>query len=134
MRKIEGLNIVKMKKFFLMTIIGVLFMSCSQFSLRNSEENIKEDILKLTPIGSSMNEVIEVINNNKNWQILSNGTWKQWSSLSEYEIQQQKDNITRIKTIRVLLGRWLMQNVSAGWELDENGIVIDVNIRKTMAK
>lgn len=134
MRKIEGLNIVKMKKYFLMTIIGVLFMSCSQFSLRNSEENIKEDILKLTPIGSSMNEVIEVINNNKNWQILSNGTWKQWSSLSEYEIQQQKDNITRIKTIRVLLGRWLMQNVSAGWELDENGIVIDVNIRKTMAK
>ena len=134
MRKIEGLNIVKMKKFFLMTIIGVLFMSCSQFSLRNSEENIKEDILKLTPIGSSMNEVIEVINNNKNWQILSNGTWKQWSSLSEYEIQQQKDNIIRIKTIRVLLGRWLMQNVSAGWELDENGIVIDVNIRKTMAK
>jgi len=134
MRKIEGLNIVKMKKYFLMTIIGVLFMSCSQFSLRNSEENIKEDILKLTPIGSSMNEVIEVINNNKNWQILSNGTWKQWSSLSEYEIQQQKDNIIRIKTIRVLLGRWLMQNVSAGWELDENGIVIDVNIRKTMAK
>ena len=109
-------------------------MSCSQFSLRKSEENIKDNILKLTPIDSSLDEVIGVIKNNKKWQVLSNGTWKQWLSLSDNEIQQQKNNIIRTKTIHVLLGRWFLTYVSAYWNLDDDGIIIEINIRKTMAK
>jgi len=123
-----------MKKIFLLFFIGVLFMSCSQFSLRKSEENIKDNILKLTPIDSSLDEVIGVIKNNKKWQVLSNGTWKQWLSLSDNEIQQQKNNIIRTKTIHVLLGRWFLTYVSAYWNLDDDGIIIEINIRKTMAK
>lgn len=49
--------------------------------LRKSQEQITEDILKLTPIGMSMEEVVCVIENNKKWEwsghINPNGFLKQ---------------------------------------------------------
>jgi hypothetical protein len=129
-----NINNMKIIKYIFVTIFGVIFISCSSNLLRKSEEKIRDDILILTPIGSNMDEVIEVIKNNKEWQIQRDGIFKRWSSLSDYQIQRQMDHYVSVKSISVLLGRWFLRYVDATWKLDENGMVIDIHVRKSMAK
>jgi len=118
-------------------IIGALSTLTSpdtSFWLRNPEEKIRADIVKLTPIGSDMDAVINLIASNKKWKIFREGTFKRWAELSDDERRQQTDFFIRIKRINVLLGRWSMDYADATWTLDEDRRVIDVHVRKTMAK
>ena len=48
-------------------ILGGIIVAISLNPLRKSEEEIREETLELTPIGSSMEQVIEVIGNNSRW-------------------------------------------------------------------
>jgi arginine deiminase len=51
-------------------ISGVIVLHLSN-PLRRSETRIREDILKITPIGTSMDEVIEIIQNNEKWELFN---------------------------------------------------------------
>ena len=53
-------------------ILGVSLMACSSRSpseelLRRSTEEIREYLLELAPIGSGMDEVIELVRSNEEW-------------------------------------------------------------------
>ena len=49
----------------LLTFILILLSN----PLRKSNENIRKDLLKIMPIGTNMEEIIEQINKNKKWEI-----------------------------------------------------------------
>jgi len=49
----------------ILTLVGII-MAISN-PLRKSEENIRKDILELTPIGLNIEDVIKIIENNEKW-------------------------------------------------------------------
>lgn len=59
-------------KYFIIILIiiflGTTLTSCSN-SLRHSEKQIKEDLLTLTPIGTNMEEVTQVIEDSDRWEL-----------------------------------------------------------------
>ena len=56
---------------FLLVSLGMIIVGCSSDPLQKSEELIREDILELTPIGMSMDDVLEVIKSEEKWTIMS---------------------------------------------------------------
>jgi len=126
-----------MKKIIVFTLLALLIISlgvfvigCLSNPLRRSEERIREDILALTPIGSSMEDVIEVIDSNE-W-------WNWFGNINHYSGFSSADRTTpnaRVgeQSIRILLGEYrniFITSVVAFWGFDEDGYLIDIRIRK----
>jgi len=147
-----------MKKILIIASIIILLIAIAiiptwkPFSpLRKSEEQIKEDLLKITPIGMNLDDVISVIEKKTRWKIHNNGSLK---SLSEAPINYNilsdfgysitvntpkgQKNFTKTigtKSIRVTIGHYLNPfetSVLVFWGFDEEGILIDLDIRKDM--
>ena len=93
--------------------------------LRKSPEKVEKDILKITPIGMDMEDVINVLNNKKGWQIdfisYDHGYIERLNSLST-------------KTVNADLGKYsnlLYETyVEAFWGFDDNFKLIEVYVRK----
>ena len=74
-----------MKKFILFAFLALLVIivvvvvtffvieSSNPLPLRESDEEIRENILELTPIGMDIENVLKVIESNKEWKILLDG-------------------------------------------------------------
>ena len=109
-------------------ILGVVMMTLLN-PLRKSEKGIRKDILKLTPMGSSMEEVIRIIE--------SNEKWKNMYVNHEYPSEHtnlNNDTIIGAKSIKVLAGKYntiLDTYVEIYWGFDENEKLIEIGIRKT---
>jgi len=112
-----------------------VFVSLSN-PLRKSDEEIRENLLKITPIGTSMEDVLKAIENNKKWKILQEGSWKSWPSLPDKIVSIYKNFFIKIKLINVLLGTYwgfFEMYVGAHWKFDENLKLIDIYIQKNSA-
>jgi len=111
-------------------IISVVVIIFSN-PLRRSNERIRADMLKLTPIGTSMKDVIQVIESNKSWE------WRgQYIANIGYSTDESLNNRIGSQSIRVTLGTYshgFIVYVLAFWGFDEDGILIDVHIRKDIA-
>ena len=91
---------------------------------------IQMRILILTPIGTSMEDVIKVIENNKKWRVLQNSGYEPWSTVSDAFIEDTKDR----KTIVIQIGTYytpFTTDVSVAWRFDDDLKLIKVEVSKS---
>ncbi|MCL2383764.1 MAG: hypothetical protein FWC79_06535 [Oscillospiraceae bacterium] len=132
-------------------VLGVIMFMMLSNPLRRSEERIREDALQLTPIGLTMEEVIEAIENNSDWTnehviydrgyaIMRAGPAGNHTYFPT--IYYNEDDIVFIKTVGVKTIRLDIGNyhnplsntiVLVHWAFDENGELIDIAIRKEVS-
>ena len=110
--------------------------------LSKPEEEIREDILKLTPIGMSMYDVIKVIEHE--WQIDDWGFGHGMGNSIDFENGIVRPHVQGpvlpsigVKSINILLGSYRGNHmvlsdtfVYASWGFDENSELIDVFVSK----
>ena len=100
-----------------------------KINFRKSEEKIQENLLKVTPLGTSMEDVLRVIEINKKWELV-------WIS-TEYphnDTNLHADYIIGDKSIKAYIGNFgiiFETSVEAYWGFDENDKLIEIGIRKT---
>ena len=107
-------------------ILGVIAVTYATNPLRKSEEEIKANILKLTPIGTSMDDVINVIESNESWG------WEGYISPNGFPVDVSGDPIGE-KSISVILGSYrniFKTYVLSRWVFDENSKLIEVFVNK----
>jgi len=108
--------------------------------LRRSSEQIRRSMLKLTPIGSRMEEVLNLIGENPKW------TLRHISDSSGYslaggrpnppapdELAERPEAIIGTQTIRAYLGAYgllFQTGVSVFWGFNEDSLLIDLHVRK----
>lgn len=119
--------------------LGLIILSFLTNPLRRPEEQIKAYILELTPIGTSMEDVTIIIDNNKKWEA-PRIFYESGVSYADLGYPSKPDDIALGKTtiigeksIRTVIGRY--QNffqvvVDVLWAFDENGDLIDVFVQK----
>ena len=126
--------------------------------LRGSDEKIRKHILELTPIGMDMEEVIEVIGNNKKWRVVGIDYEKgyllqkpppypEYARIAEdgYPIIGEKsieiftkytgeyslsEFFSAPNIIGSVLGLFSTAYVTASWGFDENSKLVDVEVFK----
>jgi len=105
-------------------VIIVLVIRMLSNPLRKSEEDMRETILELTPIGMSMDDVIKVIEDKDEWKLRH--IWH------EYGYRDYSQGEIGVKSIRVYLGEYNLSTtgVSVFWGFDENSKLIDVYVLK----
>ena len=122
-------------------ILTVIFMIL-YYPLMRSEKRIRNDILKYTPIGLSMVEVLSVIENKNNWILEKinedRGYINYDVTIPNTNPNTPHDSVPFVvgeKSIRVYLGKsWTFGHcVQASWGFDKDGKLIDVYVRKTLA-
>lgn len=118
----------------LVSVIAILTLN----PLRASEDVIRERILKATPTGTSMEEVIDIIDSQEAWELLwidsDKGFSAQWTHLN-YTVHRDGRYIVGEKSIKVFLGEYFSLRtfctpVSVFWGFDEKGILVDVQAIK----
>lgn len=139
-----------MRKFLLYTLLAVatiilLNIVVNSFSpLKKPEEKIKESILKLTPIGMSIDNVIKVIEGKKEWTDLRKNYErgvvfdKRIGRPTDYANYVEKlsnhFDIIGEKSTHVLMGNYsgflVDVYVVSWWSFDEDSKLIDVIIGK----
>lgn len=122
-------------KYALIAVAGVLvvvFFVITLNPLRRSQEHIRERMLTLTPIGTSMEDVVKTIEGKEKWKvwnISSDGNWKPLTQDSE----SYMDILIERKSIEVLLGEYrtiFITSVRVYWEFDEDLKLIDITVKK----
>ena len=103
--------------------------------LRRSEEQIRADMLKLTPIGMNMDDVIKIIGENPKWEIRHIRDWIGYGMAGgrPTDFTSIEENIVGVKSIRVYLGqyrRFFAVGVSVFYGFDENSKLIDIAVLK----
>ncbi|MCL2354732.1 MAG: hypothetical protein FWC68_02410 [Oscillospiraceae bacterium] len=129
-------------------VLGGIIIMALLNPLRKSEESIREDILELTPIGLTMEEVIETIENNREWTnehlIFDRGYAIMRAGVEgDYiffpVIYYSENNVNFIKTVGVKAIRLNIGNyhsplsetvVLVYWAFNENGELIDIAVDK----
>ena len=119
---------IKVIAIFLLIVI-VLSGVYMSHPLWGSEERVKSRILKETPIGMHMEDVIAVIEGNRKWEIryidYENGYYSKGAGPWVGE-----------KSIRVYIGSYkyallIDVSVTVFWGFDENEILTDVDVWKS---
>ena len=128
MRKNVVLVMIAALAFFL--LIGVFIV----FSVNPNMQPagwIKQDLLKLTPIGTSMEEVIAAVESNENWKIMSinekNGYLAEGSSSVPGTEIFVGEKFVRASLEKHFMGVY----VSAYYGFDENSELIDIKVVKS---
>ena len=129
-----------MKKIIIFTLLGLVLIAVGVYAisyltnpLKRSEERIRYDILALTPIGSSIEDVIGTIENNESWE---------WSGhINRYHgFPADANNNVRVgeQSIRVTIGRYqginrfpYVTHVVVFWGFDESSKLIDIRVWKS---
>jgi|GEM_PF-981483 len=99
--------------------------------LRRSEEAIRNNVLRQTPIGSTIEDVIQVIDNNESWS-----WWGRHIADIGYPADATLNTRIGSQSIGVNLGKYsggFDVYVVAFWGFDDDGILLDVRIRKDVA-
>jgi hypothetical protein len=130
---------VKKKMIFVLIPVGTIILTMVIMMLLNplflrSERQIRSNILKLTPIGMSIDEVVETVRNETKWETLTQTGWIPLASFTEDIIQSYMYERAEAGLIWLFLGRSFgYYSVTADWKFDENGKLVDVTVRKELA-
>ena len=115
----------------MMVIVAVI----ASDPLRRSNTHIREQVLKITPIGTNMENVIEIIENNDKWEIENvyyGSDYTNQKPLSPELPTESEGSPTWDKSILVLGGEYrtiFITSVTIFWEFDEDSKLIEINIR-----
>ena len=119
--------------------LGLIILSYLTNPLRRPEGQIREDILEITPIGTSMEDVIKIIENNKKWEAprIFNECGVSYADLGwpskPDDLALGKITVIGEKSIRTIFGRYqafFQVLVDVHWAFDENAKLIDIFIQK----
>lgn len=119
----------------LLLIALVVFIEIVSNPLRRPPERIREDLLKVTPIGMDMEEVIQVIESNKKWE-LGNIVYQNGYGMDKWGTPGGSgDTIIGEKYIWAIIDEYrnyfiIIVDVSAFWGFDEESKLIDIAVRK----
>ncbi len=104
--------------------------------LRKSQEHIRNDILRLTPIGTSMEDVIKIVKSKREWEIdyISHDHGYRRPGTPEHsDIALGRETIVGEKSIRVFVGEYrniFITSVSVFWGFDKNSKLIEIYVWK----
>ena len=106
--------------------LSILILVTILNPLRRSEEHIRRSMLEDTPIGTSIEDVIDIIENKEKWEIIyvsyEHGYFRRGPSVGE-------------KSIRALIGDYgflfLKTSVSVYWGFDEDSKLIEIAVWKS---
>lgn len=129
----------------LIIILGVVIISCSSNPLRKSENQIRESVLGITPIGMNMDDVMAILENKGKWDNLTE--YDKWGVLYDERLGRpthyanyieefsEHFDIIGEKSISIHMGHYPVflaeMYVRAWWAFDENSQLIDVIIEKS---
>ena len=128
-----------MKKNIIFGLIGlvvlVIIISVLSNPLIRSSKQIRKDLLKLTPVGTSMEDVLSVIENNKKWIVRmtdeDSGYFINENGVMIHALPGISHTVVGKKSIRVFLGKYFMGvYVDAWYGFDENSNLIDIGVFK----
>jgi hypothetical protein len=117
------------------TVVALIIMAALLLNpLRRSEKSIRRSMLKLTPVGTSMKDVIGVIESNENWDyhiqdngyIFARGTPYRGSPINT-------KSVVGVKSIVVYIGQYrafFLTDVSVFYAFDEDSKLIDIAVLK----
>ena len=117
------------KRIFISLVLAFIFMMGVAMPIINplyrSEEKIREYVLEITPIGTSMNEVLAVIEKQEKWDYyrVNHEMGYRSDSSSEYTIVGEK-----YITVRLGMTWWFVYDVYAYLGFDSAGKLIDARI------
>ena len=125
--------------FLIILIIIIMILSNP---LRKSDEKIRADMLKLTPIGTSMEDVIKVVENNDNWEIQN--TWDRGYSMKygyptgphQDSLNHDDSSIIGVKYMVVSIGSYNFflvtgeTTVYVYYAFDEDSKLVDIAVGK----
>jgi len=115
-----------------LTVILIVVAVVMSNPLRRSTERIREDVLQFTPIGTSKDEVLEIINESE-WEFLGAGVLH-GVSLGHVFLDGTQGTVGT-QSARAVLGRYGIRPfrsiVQTWWAFDENGKLIDVFVMRT---
>lgn len=104
--------------------------------LRRSQEHIKNDILKLTPMGTSMEDVIKIIESKRQWEIdyisYEHG-YRRPGTPEHSDIALGRETIVGEKSIRVFVGEYrniFITSVTVFFGFDKNSKLIEIYVWK----
>ena len=102
--------------------------------LRRSQEYIKNDILKLTPMGTSMEDVIEIIERKRQWEIdyisYDHG-YRKPGKPEHSDIALGRETIVGEKSIRVFVGEYrniFITSVTVFFGFDKDSKLIEIYV------
>jgi len=137
---------VKKMIIFVLIFISVIMLTVAIFEgyivflnpLMRSHEGIRAYMLKFTPIGMSMEDVVKVIEDNDNWRIRE--TWETGYTLINgrpsffpRNLPASTGTIIGEKSLRVHIGEYRIfftTNVSVYYAFDEDSKLIDIAVYK----
>jgi len=129
MRKIIMYGLIAISIIILVPIIILL-----SNPLRKSEETIKKRILGLTPIGTSLENVIIAIENEKNWKYhLRDYGYVFMHGMPFRGSPRGDEPVVGVKSLDVYLGKYRTifdTGVSVFYAFDENSKLIDIAVLK----
>ena len=118
----------KIKLIFLIALAVIILVTMLS-PLRRSAEHIRENMLKLTPIGMSMEDVIRTIEGNDKWEIVYINYEYGYSITGKPTVGE--------KSIQVLIGKYktaflIDTYVTVFWGFDENTQLVDIYVDKDL--
>ena len=122
-----------MKKVVIATLIISLIMIVAvaiflSNPLRKSNDQIRESVLEITPLGTNMEDVLKVIETKKKWKVvwINNDYKHEFTDLSG-------DFVIGTTSIKASIGKYrnfFEVDVQVYWGFDENSKLIEVEVRK----
>ncbi len=132
-------NVPQAMKYTLVAVAGVLVVISVIIALnplRWSQGHIRNNTLKLTPIGTSMENVVKIIESKEKWKIDNinyERGYRRPGTPNPADAALGRETIVGEKSIRVLIGEYrniFTTSVTVFWGFDENGKLIDVYVWK----
>ena len=140
--------IMKKRKIFLTVVIastltlGGIAISILSNPIRRTENSIRNYLLQMTPVGTSMEDVIYIINGNNQWEVRD---IRENEGVAVHIREGRRPEPTRFvmdysstvfvgeRSVNVHLGSYrvvLITRVTAFYAFDENGELMDIFIRQ----
>ena len=132
-----GDNVLKKKYYFLIFLLCIVLVitiiTLAVNPLRKSEKAIREQVLAVVPITTSMDLVIESINNHTNWEIVWISNEHGYMLDDSGKPGERLGKSVGVMSMRVHLGTYrtlFLTDVTAYLAFDNDSKLIDVAIRK----
>ena len=135
----------KKKQIFIIVFIAIIFsmvvIVLLSNPLRSPEERIRTDLLEVMPIGTSMEDVISIVESHKRWNISARILYDIGITMGprgpSRGIPLSDEEVIGEKSIRIHLGQYLapifiQTDVTAFVAFDENAELIEIAVRKSM--
>lgn len=121
--------------FLLCLLAAVVIMFTNP--LAKSEEQIKESLLELTPIGTSLDDVLDLVKSKIEWRIkrvnYGQDGYGSYARYNQFSSSLNRDDLNNLKSIKVYIGEYFnifMTSVHVKWEFDENSKLNDIEVTK----